>query len=207
MKKQIFTRVVCMILCICMLLPTFASCFGKKDESAGEGTGEGSGGGNNVTPGDGDSGNNEGGGNSGGESSGGETETTYYKVNFAVALEEYKNRVTLPEEKLYKEGTEIQYLPTPAVRELLFMGWYYDAAMTKPVALTDKVNSDLILYAKVVDTSEDISVVDGVYYHTAYDVEADYTFALKADSLEIAKANIIIENISSAGTSLTLGTD
>ena len=64
---------------------------------------------------------------------GGDTETTYHKVSFAVAVEDYKSRVTLPKEKLYKEGTEIQYLPTPGVKDLLFMGWYYDAAMTRPV--------------------------------------------------------------------------
>ena len=206
MKRNVvkaFIKTVCMILCICILLPMFSACFRRSDKEQDNG--------GSITENNGSGGSNQGGSNAGGsddDSTGsGETETTYYKVGFAVAIEEYKNRVTLPEEKLYKEGTEIQYLPTPAVRDMLFMGWYYDAAMTKPVSLTDKVNSDLLLYAKVVDTSEDISVVEGVYYHTAYDVDTDYTFAVKADSLESAALYVSIVNISSAGASLVYGAD
>ena len=153
MKRNIFTRIVCLILCICILLPIIASCGPNNPGGNPGGDTPGS-----DTPG----GDTPGGDTPGGDTPGGDTETTYYKVGFAVAIEEFKNRVTLPEEKLYKEGTEIQYLPTPAVRDLLFMGWYYDAAMSNPVVLTDKVNSDLMLYAKVVDTSGDISTVEGV---------------------------------------------
>ena len=189
-------RIMSIILCLCMLVPMFAAC-GKKSQPQQDANG------GIFTPSDpiGTTENNKPG------TIPGDTETTYYKVSFAIALEEYKNRVTLPNDKLYKEGTEIQYLPTPAVRDMLFMGWYYDAAMTKPVALTDKVNSDLVLYAKVVDTSGDISVVEGVYYHTVYDVDVDYTFYVKANSAEDVENYLSIANISSAGASLALGQD
>jgi hypothetical protein len=130
----------------------------------------------------------------GGDTPGGDTETTYYKVSFAVAIEEYKNRVTLPKEKLYEAGTEIQYLPTPVVKDMLFMGWYYDATMTQPVALTDKVNSDLMLYAKVVDTANDISVVEGVYsthplFERYYDLSIFLDIALEHQKERILKRN------------------
>ncbi|MBO7273980.1 MAG: InlB B-repeat-containing protein, partial [Clostridia bacterium] len=193
MKTSIFTRLLCALLCICMLLPLLASCGIEWDDP-------------DYTPG-GNTPGGSGGNTPGGDTPGGDTETTYYKVSFAVALEEYKSRVTLPQEKLYKAGTEIQYLPTPAVRDMLFMGWYYDAAMTRPVALTDKVNGDLVLYAKVVDTSGDIAVIEGVYYHTVYDVEANYIFSLKADNIEQVTGYLSIVNISSAGEPLVYGED
>ena len=136
MKTSIMTRFICALLCVCMLLPLFASCTIVWDDPTFTTDGNGSG---NTPGGNTPGGNTPGGNTPGGNTPGGDTETTYYKVGFAVALEEYKNRVTLPKEKLYKEGTEIQYLPTPVVKDMLFMGWYYDAAMTQPVALTDKV--------------------------------------------------------------------
>ena len=139
--------------------------------------------------------------------SGGSTETVYYKVSFAVALEEYKDRVTLPNEKLYKAGTVIEFLPTPALKDMLFMGWYYDAAMTREVKLTDTVDADVTLYAKVVDTSEDIVAVDSVYYHTAFDVPADFIFSVKADSLDDVRAGLGIVCISSGSASLAEGED
>ena len=196
-KGNLFTKILSMLICMCMLTTTLASC-AFLDAIV-----------DIFTPDDSGSNNPGGSGENkpGGDTPGGDTETTYYKVSFAVALEEYKSRVTLPEDKLYKEGTEIQYLPTPAVRDLLFMGWYYDAAMTEPVNLTDKVNSDLMLYAKVVDTSEDISVVEGVYYHTVYDVDVDYVFSVKAESIAAVETALSIVNISSAGALLALGTD
>ena len=205
-KFRIFTRIVCLLLCLCMLTSTLASCAWWGDES-GKDTPGGNVPGGDVPGGDTPGGDIPGGDTPGGDTPGGDTETTYYKVSFAVALEEFKSRVTLPNDKLYEAGTEIQYLPTPGVRDLLFMGWYYNAAMTQEVALTDKVNSDLMLYAKLVDTSSDIEVVEGVYYHTVYDVESDYTFLVKADSLSTVQNNITVENISSAGKLLELDTD
>ena len=191
-KISIFARMLCLILCISMLATTLSSC-GLWDRVVDFFTPDNQG---TVVP--------EGPGT---ETPPSDTETTYYKVSFAVAIEEYKSRVTLPEDKLYKEGTEIQYLPTPAVRDLLFMGWYYDAAMTKAVELTDKVNSDLMLYAKLVDTSGDIDVVEGVYYHTVYDVADDYVFSIKADSIEDVRTSLNIECVSSAGALLVEGED
>ena len=243
MKNKIFTKIVCMMLCICILLPTFASCSGfwgnndssdtdpddgkpddgkpddgkpddgKPDDGKpddGKPDDEKPGGdtpGGDTPGGDTPGGDTPGGDTPGGDTPGGDTETTYYKVSFGVAIEEYVSRITLPEEKLYKAGTEIQSLPTPGVREMLFMGWYYDAAMTQKVELTDKVNSHLKLYAKVVDTSEDISVTEGVYYHTVFDAPTDYVFSVKADSLEDATTYLSLVNVSSSGAILSLGSD
>lgn len=214
MEKKFITKLICMFLCLCLLLPMFSSCFESCSDDPTDDSSDN--GGNEPTPevpgGEDPAPDDPGSGDTPSDDPtpdepGGDTQTTYYKVSFAVAIEEYKNRVTLPEEKLYKAGTEIQYLPTPAVRDLLFVGWYYDAAMTKPVSLTDKVSSDIMLYAKVVDTADDISVVEGVYYHTAYDVNTDYVFSLKADSIDEVKTNLGIVNVSSAGAPLTLGED
>ena len=208
---KLFTKIVCMILCIFMLLPTFASCTGQTEDPSQSEDSEGLS--SETTQKEEDNKTDSGavtdptGEDTEETTPGGDTETTYYKVNFAVAIEEYKNRVTLPKEKLYEAGTEIQYLPTPVVKDMLFMGWYYDATMTKPVEVTDKVNSDLMLYAKVVDTSNDISVIEGVYYHTVYDADSDYTFLVKAESLSSAENSLTIENISSAGKLLELGSD
>ena len=237
-KFSIAVRIMCMILCMCMVTTTLASCDAldliveivKECVSLGGANNEkppvenppienppvenppvdnpgGDNPGGDNPGGDNPGGDNPGGDNPGGNNPGGDTETTYYKVSFAVAIEEYASRVTLPEEKLYKKGTEIQYLPTPAVQDLLFMGWYYDAAMTREVQLTDKVNSDIMLYAKVVDTSDDITAIEGVYYHTVYDVDDSFVFAIKADSLADVSAALSIVCISSAGEALVEGED
>ena len=112
---KLFTKIVCMVLCLCMLTTTLASCafwdavvdFFTPGDSGDDTPGGDNSGGNTPggdTPGGNTPGTDTPGGDTpGGDTPGGDTETTYYKVSFAVAVEEYKNRVTLPEEKLYKE--------------------------------------------------------------------------------------------------------
>ena len=104
---KLFTKIVCMILCLCMLTTSLASC-GVLDvvidiltpDDSGSDTpggdilgGDTPGGdipGGDTPGGDTPGGDTPGGDTPGGDTPGGDTETTYYKVSFAVALEEFK---------------------------------------------------------------------------------------------------------------------
>ena len=48
-------------------------------------------------------------------------------------------------------GTLIEDLPVPYVPQKLFLGWYYDSALTEMVESTDAVTDDLHLYAKYIN--------------------------------------------------------
>ena len=120
-SSNLLTRIVCIILCLCMLIPMLASCSGKDaspdvsapsgdtpggDTPGGDTPGGDTPGGNTPggdTPGgDTPGGNTPGGDTPGGDTPGGDTETTYYKVSFATAIEEYKNRVSESQICIYR---------------------------------------------------------------------------------------------------------
>lgn len=90
-----------------------------------------------------------GGSSGGGSSSGGSTTTTYYEVRFAMGAGQDSSGVTMPETKTYPKDTKISLLPTPHKEGGLFMGWYYDAAMTQAVGNDDVLTKNTTLYAKM----------------------------------------------------------
>ena len=84
-----------------------------------------------------------GGGSSGGGSTGGGTTvTTYYTVSFEV------EGAPMPPATV-AAGTRISSLSTPTVEGKVFLGWYYDSALTRAAGTNDTVNQDTTLYAKL----------------------------------------------------------
>ena len=100
-SSNLLTRIVCIILCLCMLIPMLASCSGK-DASPDVSAPSGDTPGGDTPGGDTPGGNTPGGDTPGGDTPGGDTETTYYKVSFATAIEEYKNRVSESQICIYR---------------------------------------------------------------------------------------------------------
>lgn len=84
-----------------------------------------------------------GGGSSGGGSTGGGTTvTTYYTVSFEVEGAPMSPATVAA-------GTRISSLSTPTVEGKVFLGWYYDSALTRAAGTNDTVNQDMTLYAKL----------------------------------------------------------
>lgn len=88
-------------------------------------------------------------GSGSGESSSGDTKTTYYEVSFALGEKVSQGEVTLPKRATYPAGTKISAIPTPSQQDGVFLGWYYDAAMTRLVGADATVDRSMTLYAKM----------------------------------------------------------
>ncbi|MBR5309756.1 MAG: InlB B-repeat-containing protein, partial [Oscillospiraceae bacterium] len=56
-------------------------------------------------------------------------------------------------DKKVAPGTEIDSFPTPYKANSIFEGWYYDKEGTLPVASTDTVEENLVLYASYIEMS------------------------------------------------------
>ena len=78
----------------------------------------------------------------GGSTGGGTTTTTYYTVSFEV------EGAPMPPATV-AAGTRISSLSTPTVEGKVFLGWYYDSALTRAAGTNDTVNGDTTLYAKL----------------------------------------------------------
>ena len=83
-----------------------------------------------------------GGGSSGGSTGGGTTTTTNYEVTFVVEGASMPNATV-------EAGTRISSLPTPTVEGKVFLGWYYDSALTRAAGTNDTVDRNMTLYAKL----------------------------------------------------------
>ena len=77
----------------------------------------------------------------------------YYKVTAALGTGMDAAGVTLPEAKLYPMGTKLSAIPTPYQQGRVFLGWYYDEAMTDPALSKDTVVRNVTLYAKMGDVT------------------------------------------------------
>ncbi len=95
------------------------------------------------------SGTGSGNGTGSGGSSSGDTKTTYYEVSFALGEKVSQGEVTLPKRATYPAGTKISAIPTPTQQDGVFLGWYYDAAMTRLVGADATVDRSMTLYAKM----------------------------------------------------------
>ena len=78
----------------------------------------------------------------GGSSGGGTTVTTYYTVSFEVEGAPMSPATVAA-------GTRISSLSTPTVEGKVFLGWYYDSALTRAAGTNDTVNGNTTLYAKL----------------------------------------------------------
>ena len=85
----------------------------------------------------------------GSHSSSGGSATTSYLVEFALGDNGTDTAISMPESKTYPAGTPISQLPTPVKAGMVFLGWYYDKALTKGAEAADTVDRSMTLYAKV----------------------------------------------------------
>lgn len=114
----------------------------------------------------------------GSHSSSGGSATTSYLVEFALGDNGPDTAISMPESKTYPAGTPISQLPTPVKAGMVFLGWYYDKALTKGAEAADTVDRSMTLYAKVA-AGEEVSAIETPNYVTKDGVSAgEYTFAL-----------------------------
>ncbi len=114
----------------------------------------------------------------GSHSSSGGSATTSYLVEFALGDNGTDTAISMPESKTYPAGTPISQLPTPVKAGMVFLGWYYDKALTKGAEAADTVDRSMTLYAKVA-AGEEVSAIETPNYVTKDGVSAGkYTFAL-----------------------------
>lgn len=119
--------------------------------------------------------------------------TTYYKVEFKLG-DGSDPEVTLPETKTYASGTAITTLPTPFKQNTVFLGWYYDNAMTQGVESDDTVTSNMTLYARMADSTTMLSEGGAPDYVSSTDIDVSKGFAIQlttnADIEDIKVINI-----------------
>ena len=114
----------------------------------------------------------------GSHSSSGGSATTSYLVEFALGDNGTDTAISMPESKTYPAGTPISQLPTPVKAGMVFLGWYYDKALTKGAEAADTVDRSMTLYAKVA-AGEEVSAIETPNYVTQDGVSAgEYTFTL-----------------------------
>lgn len=120
------------------------------------------------------------------------------KVQYAVSF--VTNSGSTLKDRLYDVDEELGSLPSSNKLNHIFEGWYYDTALTQPVATNDKVNKNTTLYAKY-------NPVAGIEYEEkqvtaiATDVASDFTIKVFAEtemSAADVKAGLEVYNISDA---------
>ncbi len=137
-----------------------------------------------------------GGNSSGGGSSGGNS-TVYYEVTLK-AGEESTN-------KLYPAGTLLNTMPVPAQKGgTVFLGWYYDSALSNMVSSTDTLSRNLALYAKF---TEAVSLTENgeLNFVTKQDAASNFTITMNAGSAPASGTDFKFRNITNP--SVTDGTD
>lgn len=93
-----------------------------------------------------------------------------YSVNFAT------QGGSVLQTKQVERGTRIKSFSTPYSEGNIFLGWYYDEALTQPVKEDDSVNSDLTLYAAY-RQAEQLQPVENIVFTAAENVDGD-SFAI-----------------------------
>jgi len=104
-------------------------------------------------------------------------------------------------------GTLIEDLPVPYVPQKLFLGWYYDSALTEMVESTDTVTDDLHLYAKYID--QELSDTGSPNFVSAEDQASDFSVQIiNVNGDEITEDDYRLHNVTdSSYTDGTLGVE
>lgn len=132
---------------------------------------------------------------------GGATTTSYY-VEFLLGDGQSAAGVTLPASRTYANNTPLSQLPTPKVPHgTIFLGWYYDSAMTTPVGANDCVTRAIKLYAKIVSGDQVVPMETPNYITKDGVSDGSYTFRLLgADSID----DTVIKFINITGGNMTV---
>lgn len=113
----------------------------------------------------------------GGNPGSGDTTTTFYEVRFLAGSGQ--GEMELPETKTYAAGTRIDRLPTPFGMNRVFLGWYYDEALTQPAAASETLSRNVTLYAKMADLEGGgVPQLETPNYVTAADASPDFVLKL-----------------------------
>ena len=117
----------------------------------------------------------------------GGSNTTYYKVTFAID--------SAREEKVYQKDTLLSTMPIPAQpAEKVFLGWYRDAAMTKPVTSDDKLTANITLYAKFAGA---VGLDEGgtPNFVSALDQASSFSVTVKSENMPVLGTDFKFRNI------------
>ena len=120
-----------------------------------------------------------------------------YSVNFAT------QGGSVLQTKQVERGTKIKSFSTPYSEGNIFLGWYYDEALTQPVKEDDSVNSDLTLYAAY-RQAEQLQPVENIVFAAAENVDGD-SFAItvvtedKKLDAEGVRAALDVKNLTDPG--------
>lgn len=126
-------------------------------------------------------------GGSSGDGSSGDNPTVFYEVTLNAGEESIK--------KLYPAGTLFSTLPIPAQEGgTVFLGWYYDSALSSIVASTDTLARNLTLYAKFTETVS-LTETGELNFVTKQDVAEDFSIILSADHVPVSGADYTFRNI------------
>lgn len=113
----------------------------------------------------------------GGNPGSGDTTTTFYEVRFLAGSGQ--GEMELPETKTYAADTRIDRLPTPFGMNRVFLGWYYDEALTQPAAASETLSRNVTLYAKMADLEGGgVPQLETPNYVTAADASPDFVLKL-----------------------------
>lgn len=99
------------------------------------------------------------------------------------------------EEKVYQKDTLLSTMHIPAQpAEKVFLGWYHDSAMTKPVAGDDKLSANITLYAKFTDA---VGLDEGgtPNFVSALDQASSFSVAVKSEHMPVPGTDFIFRNI------------
>ena len=87
-------------------------------------------------------------------------------------------------------GTAISSLDTPYCAEHIFLGWYYDEALTEPVESDDKVTENLTLYASYLE-QQPLETIETVNFASAEDVGTGFTISVVSADAEMSAADVL----------------
>ena len=94
-------------------------------------------------------------------------------------------------DKIVLEGTPIKSLPTPYWAEHIFLGWYYDAALTQAVESDDKVTKNMTLYASWLEQLP-LDTLAAVNFASAVDVKSDFEITVVSSDLTMTAQDVLL---------------
>lgn len=142
-------------------------------------------------------------------------ETTKYNIKYETNGgtlytddKDEQGRAAELDNSVYEAGTKLSDLPVPGKAGSTFLGWCYDADCTDYVASTDRLLSDVVLYASWVDGQE-LKTVSIDTYARSYDVDAnDFTIMVTDKSgrltKEEVKNKVSVKNVSDSSENTSI---
>ncbi|MBR6889784.1 MAG: InlB B-repeat-containing protein, partial [Clostridia bacterium] len=135
-----------------------------------------------------------------------EETTVYYEVSFArpgSATAEEAEKTTLPETQMLPAGTALASIATPRQIGSVFLGWYYDEALTRMAGPNDTVGANLTLYARF-GIREDLEGEYATDYIAVEDVAPEYRVLVSAHNLtaDDIRGRLAVRDVSRGGEAI-----